>query len=411
MTEKNDRQESLRPEGEFRVPSPPSQAAGFLPDLTGEETALYSRHIILPQVGVEGQKKLKNSRVLLVGAGGLGSSVGLYLAAAGVGTIGLADFDRVEQSNLQRQVIHSAADIGRLKTASARDRMLGINPYIHVRTFSMRLSSANALELFKEFDIIVDGSDNFPVRYLINDACAILGKPDVFGSIYRFEGQVTVFDAIRGGCLRCLFPKPPEPGQTPSCGEGGVLGVLAGIVGSIQATEVLKLIVGGAGTLIDRFLAFDAWRMRFHEFQVRKNPACPLCGDEPVIKELIDYEAFCGLGHAEDSDSDPAASISVVELKALLDSGADIQIIDIRLPHELAVSRLPRARSIPLAQLSRRRHELDPARDVVLVCKKGEKSKIALQILREEGYTGRLLNLRGGLNAWAEVVDPAMLRY
>lgn len=383
-----------------------------LPDLTKAETAFYSRHIILPELGLEGQKKLKKSRVLLVGAGGLGAPLGLYLAAAGVGTIGIVDFDVVEESNLQRQIIHSINDLGRTKTASARDRMLSVNPHIDVRPFDMKLSSANALSIFKDFDVIVDGSDNFPTRYLINDACALLGKPNVYGSIFRFEGLATVFDTRKGSCLRCTFPKPPAPGLAPSCGEGGVLGVLPGIIGSIQASETIKYIVGGGAPLVDRLLTVNAWSMRFHEIRLQKNPDCPLCGMNPTIKELMDYEDFCGIRkRPAETDGEAVETITPIELKKLLEDGGNIQIIDIRLPEEAAVSSLPNARSIPLAQLFFRMEELDPSRDAILVCKKGENSKDAIYALREEGYQGRLLNLQGGINAWAQEIDPNMAQY
>jgi adenylyltransferase/sulfurtransferase len=384
----------------------------FPQELDQGEMSRYSRHLLLPEVGLAGQKKLKNSRVLLVGAGGLGSPLGLYLAAAGVGTIGLVDFDRVEENNLQRQIIHGSSDIGRLKTASARDGMLEVNPHITVDVFNEKLTSANALDIFRDFDVIADGSDNFPARYLINDACALLGKPDVFGALYRFEGQVSVFDARRGCCLRCLFPEPPQPEQALSCGEVGVLGALAGIVGSIQATETIKLILDAPASLVNRFLAFDAWLMRFHEFTLRKKADCPLCGATPSITELADYDLFCnprpsGVASAHT----PAETVSPAALKSLLDTGADIRIIDIRLPDELTVCRLPQAVSIPLTQLFRRMDELDPLRTTVLVCKKGDKSGQAVDGLRDEGYAGPLFSLRGGINAWADEVDASMPKY
>lgn len=383
-----------------------------LPALDRGEMFRYSRHILIPQVGIEGQKKLKKSRVLLVGAGGLGSPAALYLAAAGVGLIGLVDHDRVEASNLQRQIIHGEGDIGRLKTASAKDGILRINSGVSVVTFDVTLSSANALDIFSRFDIIVDGSDNFPARYLINDACALLGKPDVYGAVYRFEGQATVFDAVKGGCLRCLFSSPPAPGMVPSCGEGGVFGVLPGIVGTIQAAEVIKLILNGEAPLINRLLAFDAWDMRFHEFALRKKADCPLCGEQPNIKELIDYEWFCG-SHTEDARAgeDTVEEISPQELKNFLDHGSDMQVIDVRLPAELSISRLSFAMPITLHELYTRMDELDPQRDVVVVCKKGEKSALAIQGLREAGYPGRLLSLKGGVNAWAAEIDPGMPVY
>jgi adenylyltransferase/sulfurtransferase len=393
------------------IPAIAGGSAEALPELSREEMGLYSRHLILPEVGLEGQKRLKAAKVLLVGTGGLGSPLGLYLAAAGTGTLGIVDYDVVEESNLQRQIIHGTASLGRPKTESAAERILGINPHIPVRTFNTRLSSANVLELFGDFDIIVDGTDNFPTRYLINDACALLGKPNVYGSVFRFEGQVSVFDARKGCCLRCLFPEPPDPALVPSCGEGGVLGVLPGIVGCIQANEVIKLIVGGGRTLINRLLAFDAWTMRFHEFRLEKNPDCALCGRRPTIRELADYEEFCGLKKASGEEDEPVDILTPLELRGLLDKGADIQIIDVRLPQELSIGVLPGAKSIPLAQLFRRMDELDPARDAVLVCKKGENSETAVYGLREAGYEGRLFNLAGGMNAWAKDVDRSMPVY
>ncbi|MDR2819858.1 MAG: molybdopterin-synthase adenylyltransferase MoeB [Desulfovibrio sp.] len=381
-------------------------------ELSKEEIARYSRHLLLPEVGLEGQKKLKKSRVLLVGAGGLGSPLGLYLAAAGVGTIGIIDNDRVEENNLQRQIIHRTCDVGRKKTDSAKDGILRLNPEISVLTFNTTLSSANALEIFSRFDIIVDGSDNFPTRYLINDACALLGKPDVYGAVYRFEGQATVFDARQGCCLRCLMPEPPAPGEVPSCGEGGVLGVLPGIVGGIQATETIKLILGQPASLISRLLAFDAWHMRFHTFHLSKKADCPLCGEHPSVRELIDYERFCGLRpETARTDEDNVESISPKELKRLLDQVADIQLLDVRLPEELFVSKLPGATHMPMNRLCARMDELDPGRDAVVVCKIGERSELAIRMLREEGYRGRLLNLRGGMNAWAEDVAPDLPTY
>ncbi|MDR2851144.1 MAG: ThiF family adenylyltransferase [Desulfovibrio sp.] len=382
-------------------------------DLGREEIFRYSRHLLLPEVGHGGQKKLRQSRVLLVGAGGLGSPLGLYLAAAGVGTIGIIDNDVVEENNLQRQIIHRTDDIGRPKTDSAKDGILRLNPHVATRVFNTTLSSANTLEIFDQFDIIVDGSDNFPTRYLINDACALLGKPDVYGAVYRFEGQATVFDARQGCCLRCLMPEPPGLVESPSCGEGGVLGVLPGIVGGIQATETIKMILGTPSSLINRLLTFDAWAMRFHTFALSKKTDCPLCGTHPKITTLIDYERFCGAPSitAWHDDGADVETISPHELKRLLDSGADIQVIDVRLPAEFVVCKLSRAVPIPMNRLCARMSELDSARDTVVVCKVGERSATAIQILREAGYAGRLFNLRGGLNAWAAEVDPDMPRY
>jgi adenylyltransferase/sulfurtransferase len=389
----------------------PAIAGGAaLPELSRGEMEFYSRHLILPELGLSGQKKLKAAKVLLAGAGGLGAPLGLYLAAAGVGVLGIVDYDVVEESNLQRQIIHSRASLGRLKTESAAERIHSINQYVRVVAFNTRLDSGNALEIFKDFDIIVDGTDNFPTRYLINDACVLLGKPNVYGSIFRFEGQATVFDSSRGGCLRCLYPEPPAPGLVPSCGEGGVLGALPGIVGSIQANEVIKLIVGGGSPLIDRLLTFDAWTMRFHEFKLGKNPDCPLCGQAPSIHALIDYEDFCGLRKPGGKEPE-AESISPAELHGRLGRGEAVQIIDIRLPHELEMGVLPGAVCIPLNQIFKRMDEFDHAREAILVCKKGENSENAIWGLRENGYRGRLLNLAGGMNAWARDIDPSMPQY
>jgi adenylyltransferase/sulfurtransferase len=385
-------------------------AADPLPNLSREEILRYSRHLILPEVGIEGQKKLKKSKVLLVGAGGLGSPAGLYLAAAGVGSIGFVDHDRVEPSNLQRQILHGTADVGRLKTDSARDAVLRINPNARVSGYDVSLNSANALEILKTFDIIVDGSDNFATRYLINDACALLGKPDVYGAVYRFTGQAAVFDARRGACLRCLMPEAPTPEEAQNCGEGGVLGVLPCIVGGILAAEVIKLVLGAPSTLINRYLTFDAWTMRFHTFSLDKKPSCPLCGDHPEIMEPVDYERFCGINGKQEEDA-ACAQITPTQLKNLLDTGADIQIIDVRFPEELKISVLPGSVCIPLQKIGESMGLLDPARDAVLVCKKGEKSLTAAFLLREEGYRGRLLNLKGGLNAWAKEIDPSIPVY
>jgi adenylyltransferase/sulfurtransferase len=380
-----------------------------LPELDRREILRYSRHLLLPQVGLAGQKKLKNSGVLLVGAGGLGSPVAMYLAAAGVGHIGIIDNDNVDESNLQRQIIHGAKDVGRPKSDSAKEGIQRINPLVRVTAFNDTLSSANALDIFKNFDIIVDGTDNFAARYLINDACALLGKPDVYGAVYRFEGQATVFDAQRGGCLRCLMPEPPAPEDVPSCGEGGVLGVLPCIVGGIQATEAIHLILRCSSPLINKLLAFDAWTMHFHTFDIPRNATCPLCGENPRIRELTDYEWFCGSRRAPGEE--PVEEIGPKELETLLAGGANPQIIDVRLPEEMEIGVLPGAKAIPLRWIARRMDEINPARDAIFVCKVGEKSAIAIEMLREEGYTGRMLTLRGGMNAWAREVDADMPVY
>jgi adenylyltransferase/sulfurtransferase len=383
-----------------------------LPTLTHAEIARYSRHLILDEVGMEGQRKLKAARVLTIGAGGLGSPLGLYLAAAGVGHIGLVDFDVVDESNLQRQVIHGTKDVGRLKTASARDRLTEINPHISIETHETRLTSENALGIFHDYDIVVDGTDNFPTRYLVNDACALLGKPNVYGSIFRFEGQASVFWAERGACYRCLYPEPPPPGLVPSCAEGGVLGVLPGIVGSIQANETIKLILGAEGILLNRLLLFDAWKMKFRELKLRKNPGCPICGEKPTIKELIDYEEFCGLrpkGSAGAAAS--PAQITARELDAWIRRGDDIQIIDVREPHEFEIARIPGGRLIPLRQVVSRAAEIDASRITVVQCRSGVRSAQAITALQQAGFKGTLINLQGGILAWSNDIDPSVPKY
>jgi adenylyltransferase/sulfurtransferase len=374
-----------------------------LPGLSNEEIGRYSRHLLLPEVGVEGQRRLKAARVLIVGTGGLGAPLAMYLAAAGVGTLGIVDFDFVEESNLQRQVIHGTRDIGRPKVASAKDRIKSINPHINVITFNTMLSSANALDIIKDYDVAADGTDNYQTRYLVNDACVLLGKPNVYGSIFQFEGQASVFAAKEGPCYRCLYPEPPPPGLVPSCAEGGVVGVLPGIVGCIQANEVIKLIVGGADSLVGRLLLFDAWQMKFRELKLDKDPHCPICGKTPVIHELIDYEQFCGL--KKNAEEEPVETISARELKERFDRDDPLQIIDIREPHERAIVKFPRAKAIPLGQMARRKDEFDPGIDAVFICKIGQRSVFAIRALREAGYTGRLLNLKDGVNAWAREVD------
>jgi len=381
-----------------------------LPELTQDEVTRYSRHLILPEVGVEGQKKLKNSRVLLIGTGGLGAPIAMYLAAAGVGTLGIVDFDFVDHSNLQRQIIHSTRDVGRPKIASAKDRIKSINPNVNVITFETKLTSQNALEIIKDFDVVADGTDNFQTRYLVNDACVFLGKPNVYGSVFRFEGQASVFDATRGACYRCLYPEPPPPGLVPSCSEGGILGVLPGIVGCIQANEVLKLIIGGGDPLINRLLIFDSWKMRFRELKLAKDPKCPVCGEHPTITKLIDYEEFCGLKKPSPQE-EAIEEITALELKKRFDAKEDLQIIDVRQPHELAIGKLPNTKAIPFGQLVRRQTELDTSRDTILVCKVGLLSTTAIRALRESGYTGRLLNLKDGINSWANDVDHTMAKY
>jgi adenylyltransferase/sulfurtransferase len=380
-----------------------------LADLTNEEIARYSRHLLLPEIGIEGQKKLKAAKVLIVGTGGLGAPLALYLSAAGIGTIGIVDFDFVDESNLQRQIIHGTKDIGRPKVASAKDRMKSINPHINIITHNEALTSKNAMDIIADYDIVADGTDNYQTRYLVNDACVFLGKPNVYGSIFQFEGQASIFFAKEGPCYRCLYPSPPPPGLVPSCAEGGVMGVLPGIVGTIQANEVIKLIVGGGNSLVGRLLIFDAWRMKFRELKLSKEPACPVCGKNPSIKELIDYEEFCGL--KKKTDEKPIETITATELKARLDRGETIQLIDIREPHERAIVKFPGAIIMPLGQLQRRKDELNPAIDSVFLCKIGQRSVLGIRALQEAGYTGRLLNLQDGLNAWAREVDKNMPIY
>ena len=382
-------------------------------ELSKDEVRRYARHLIMPEVGVDGQRKLKSARVLLVGAGGLGSPASLYLAAAGVGTLGLVDFDVVEFSNLQRQVIHGTGDVGRPKLDSARDRLLEINPEIRVECHEVRLSSENALEILGGYDIIVDGSDNFPTRYLVNDACALLGKPNVYGSIFRFEGQASVFHAKEGPCYRCLFREPPPPGLVPSCAEGGVLGVLPGIVGALQANEAIKLIVGIGEPLIGRLLLFDALKLRFRELKLHKDPACPLCSDQPTIQKLIDYDEFCGVKEQTVEDirvQDQVPAVTAKELKARLDAGDSIRIVDVREPHEWNIARLENAEAIPLRQLPEQVRRLDGHEEIVVICRSGRRSAFATQFLLDAGFP-RVYNLTGGLLAWSDEVDPTMAKY
>ncbi|CAN5834984.1 molybdopterin-synthase adenylyltransferase MoeB [soil metagenome] len=386
-----------------------AKTANDLPELSNDEIARYSRHLILPEVGLEGQKKLKAARVLMIGTGGLGSPLGLYLTAAGVGTIGLVDFDVVDESNLQRQIIHGTKDVGRPKIESAKDRLLDINPNTNIEAFETRLTSENALELFKEFDVIVDGTDNFPTRYLVNDASVLTGKPNVYGSIFRFEGQVSVFWAEKGACYRCLYPEPPPPGLVPSCAEGGVLGVLPGIVGTIQANEVIKVILGAEGILLNRLLLFDAWKMKFRELKLRKNPDCPICGENPTVKELIDYEEFCGLNLPEEKPE--IEEITVTELNDLIQKNPEIQIIDVRESHEFEIAKIPNTKLIPLSQVVARSKEIDPSRTAILHCKGGVRSAKAIADLQNAGYTGKLLNLKGGITAWSDEVDANVPKY
>lgn len=379
-------------------------------ELSHEEIRRYSRHLIMPEVAMEGQKKLKAARVLMIGAGGLGSPLGLYLAAAGVGHLGLVDFDVVDESNLQRQIIHSTHDVGRPKLESAKERLLAINPHIHVETYETRLTSANALELFADYDVIVDGTDNFPTRYLVNDACVLLGKPNVYGSIFRFEGQASVFYAPEGPCYRCLYPEPPPPGLVPSCAEGGVLGILPGLIGVIQATETIKLILGKGEPLIGRLLLVDALKMKIRELKLRKNPECPVCGENPTITELIDYEEFCGIEPEPEVEEGHPWEITPVELKERLDRGEEIVLLDVREPQEWQICHLPGAKLIPLGQLPQRVHELNSADEIVAYCRSGQRSARAVEFLQGAGFR-KIKNLRGGILGWATHVDPTVPRY
>jgi sulfur-carrier protein adenylyltransferase/sulfurtransferase len=379
--------------------------------LSKEEITRYSRHLIMPEVGMDGQLKLKQAKVLCIGTGGLGAPLGLYLAAAGVGRIGLVDFDKVDLTNLQRQILFDTNDIGRPKIEAATNRLRNLNPDIQIDNFETRLTSENALDILKDYDIVVDGTDNFPTRYLVNDACVILGKPNVYGSIFRFEGQITIFGYPGGPCYRCLYPEPPPPGLVPSCAEGGVLGVLPGIVGAIQAAETLKLIIGKGEPLVGRLLLFDALAMRFRELKLRKNPECPVCGGHPTITKLIDYEEFCGI-RGEESASPAQTSVPEIaprELKARLDRGDDLFILDVREPHEFQICNLG-GHLIPLGELSRRVNELDSSREIVAHCRSGKRSAEAVEFLRSAGFR-KVLNLKGGILAWSDEVDASVPKY
>ncbi len=381
--------------------------AEVLPKLSHEEILRYSRHLILPDVGLEGQKKLKAARVLLVGAGGLGSPAALYLAAAGVGTLGIVDFDVVDKTNLQRQILHGTSAIGTPKLESAAARIHDLNPNVRVEPFETRLTSENALDIIREFDIVADGTDNFPTRYLVNDACVLLGKPNVYGSIFRFEGQASVFYAKLGPCYRCLYSEPPPPGLVPSCAEGGVLGVLPGIIGSIQALETIKLILGAGESLVGRLVLFDALKLQFRELTLAKDPDCPVCGRHPTVTELIDYEAFCGIG------AEPAyegAEITAQELRDEWRRNPDLLVIDVRDPHEFAIVHIDGARFMPLSELPDRLAELDGHREIVTHCHHGARSLKALEILKAAGFA-KVRSLRGGIDAWAVSVDPSLPRY
>jgi sulfur-carrier protein adenylyltransferase/sulfurtransferase len=385
------------------------QSSNRAPQLSNEEIARYSRHLIMPEVALDGQKKLKQARVLTIGAGGLGSPLALYLAAAGVGTLGIVDFDVVDESNLQRQIIHGTSDLGRPKMESARDRINDINPNVRVETYEEPLSSENAMEIFKDFDIVVDGTDNFPTRYLVNDACVLSGKPNVYGSIFRFEGQASVFYAEEGPCYRCLYPEPPPPGLVPSCAEGGVLGILPGAIGTIQATETVKLILGIGEPLIGRLLLYDALGMRFREMKLRKDPNCPVCGENPTVTKLIDYQEFCGIPQAKAQAEDEVPEITVKELKEKLENGEGISVLDVREPHEYEVANIG-ARLIPLGELPERLVELDRDTPLAIHCKTGGRSADAVKLLQDAGFENAF-NVKGGITAWSEEIDPSVPKY
>ena len=377
-----------------------------------DEIKRYSRHLIMPEVGMAGQAKLKKASVLLIGAGGLGSPLGMYLSAAGIGRIGIVDFDVVDSSNLQRQVLYSAGDVGRAKLDVAKERLSGINPHITIETHPTRLSSENALELFSDYDVIIDGTDNFPTRYLVNDACVILGKPNVYGSIFRFEGQVSIFYSKEGPCYRCLYPEPPPPGLVPSCAEGGVLGVLPGVVGTLQALEAIKLILGEGDPLIGNLLLFDALKMDFRKLKLRKDPDCVLCGHHATSRELVDYEEFCGIP-TEETGATPSASVPTIraeELKNRLDRKEDVVLLDVREPVEWQIVKMEGATLIPLGRLPQEVHRLNTADEMVVYCKIGARSARAVQFLRETGFR-KVKNLEGGIDAWAQRVDPTLPRY
>ena len=379
-------------------------------NLTNEEILRYSRHLIMPEVGMEGQLKLKGAKVLLIGTGGLGAPLGLYLTAAGVGHIGLVDFDVVDFTNLQRQVTFGTSDVGKPKTEAAKARLSNLNPDVEITPYEVKLTSENALELFKDYDVIVDGTDNFPTRYLVNDACILLGKPNVYGSIFRFEGQTTVFGMPEGPCYRCLYPQPPPPGLVPSCAEGGVLGVLPGIIGSLQALETIKLLLGRGDSMAGRLLLFDALTMKFRELKLRKNSNCPMCGTHRKIHELIDYNEFCGIRGEEEPETDlHVPEITAHELKERLDRGDEIYILDVREPHEYQICNL-KGHLIPLGELPRRVHELDSSHEIVAHCRSGKRSAEAVDFLRKAGFR-KVQNLRGGILSWSTEVDPSVPRY
>jgi|CZKF01.1.fsa_nt_gi adenylyltransferase/sulfurtransferase len=387
-----------------------------LPELTTDDLSRYARHLILPEVGMEGQQKLKAARVLCVGTGGLGSPLAFYLTAAGIGTLGLVDFDVVDASNLQRQIIHSTKDIGRKKLDSAEEKLSALNPSVKIVKHETMLTSANALEIMKDYDIVADGTDNFPTRYLVNDACVLMGKPNVYGSIFRFEGQASVFATEQGPCYRCLYPEPPPPGLVPSCAEGGVLGILPGLVGVIQATEVIKLILGKGESLIGRLLLVDALTMRFRELKLRKNPQCPVCGSNPTVTQLIDYQHFCGLPSEivpetpeEKAVKNGIPQLAVKELKRRIDAGEDVYILDVREPYEYRIAQIG-GKLIPQTDVPNRLSEIDRNREVIVQCRSGVRSQRIAEFLKQQGYP-RVVNLAGGILAWADEIDPKMQKY
>ena len=413
---------ALKPESEISIV--PSIAGGAtaaatgavesppLPHLSNQEILRYSRHLILPEVGLEGQRRLKGARVLMVGTGGLGAPLGLYLAAAGIGRLGIVDFDVVDETNLQRQVIHGTKDVGRPKIDSAAETMQDINPRLAIDKYDTALTSENAMEILSDYDVVVDGTDNFPTRYLVNDACVLLGKPNAYGSIFRFEGQATVFHHQGGPCYRCLYPEPPPPGLVPSCAEGGVLGILPAVIGSIQATEAVKIILGKGDSLSGRLLLYDALNMRFRELRLRRNPDCPVCGDNPTVRELIDYQQFCGIPQqaAEEAAQERLPEITPVALKERLDEGEGVFVLDVREPHEFEIARIPGTTLIPLGTLPQHVHELDSTADIVVHCKSGFRSGKAQRLLKEMGFS-RVTNLTGGILRWSDEVDPSVPKY
>ncbi|HEX5227579.1 MAG TPA: molybdopterin-synthase adenylyltransferase MoeB [Bryobacteraceae bacterium] len=386
-------------------PAPPSNLS-----LSKDEILRYSRHLIMPEVGMEGQLKLKAAKVALIGTGGLGAPLGMYLAAAGIGRIGLVDFDVVDFTNLQRQVIHGTKDVGKKKLDSAAETMLDINPYVEIDRHEVALSSENALDILKDYDIVVDGTDNFPTRYLVNDACVILKKPNVYGSIFRFEGQATIFAYPGGPCYRCLYPEPPPPGLVPSCAEGGVLGILPGTVGLIQATETVKLILGVGEPLIGRLVLYDALAMRFRELKLRRNPECPVCGDHPTITKLIDYQEFCGIPNQVHEEKPMEGDIEPTEVKAKIDRGDRFVLIDVREPHEYQICNIPQAKLIPRGDLPKRVNELNSADEIVAHCKSGMRSAKAVDFLKQAGFK-KVRNMKGGILAWSDKVDPSVPKY